>query len=150
MFVSSYSTYVNVNSSQKIDKKEPSQKEGSSFADKLSSKTIPNISVATSLPVNYISNYKALNNQQKLEQDNLQNKEKTKFTKINATVSAKDAYTDNSKVFSFLIKPKATLDQTPKIDKRLPENIQEIKEQNLRNTMVNTYISNENYHKITA
>lgn len=150
MFVSSYNTYVNVNNSQRIEKKDTPQKQGESFAQTLSSKTVPSLSLAPQLPVNYISNYKALSNQQKLQQDTEQHKEKTKFTKINATVSAKEAYTDNSKIFSFLVRPKATLDQTPKIDKKLPQEIKEIKENNLRHTMVNTYLANENYYKITA
>jgi len=150
MFVSSYSTYVNVNNSQKINKKELLKKGENSFSEQLASKPVPKVNIAKHLPVNYISNYKALNTQQKLQQETQQNLEKTKYAKINATTHAKEAYSDNSKIFSFLIKPKATLSQTQSIDKKLPKNIQEIKEKNLRQTMVNTYISNDNYFKITA
>ena len=150
MFVSSYNTYISTNNSQKIEKKESPRREESSFSVKFSPKSLPVLSTTTNLPVNYISNYKVLNNQQKLQQETSQNNEKLKFTKINAHLNATNAYTDNSKIFSLLLKPRATLDQTPHVDKKLPVEVQEIQEENLRHTMVNTYIANDNYYKITA
>lgn len=151
MYVSSFSTYINADSSRRTQNSSSQKSEGTSklFETSFDSKTLKNADTTPKFPISYISNYKALNNQQKL-QDNKQSQGRVEFVKIQTLDSAKNAYTDNSKIFSLLLKPKATLDQTPKIDKQLPQNIQNIKENNLRNTMVNTYISNDNYYKITA
>ena len=151
MYVSSFSTYINTESTAKTQQNRVSHSKSSveSFETKLLSKTVKNIDTSPKFPINYISNYKSLNNQQKL-QENPQSSEKTKFLKLEAQSEAKNAYSDNTKIFSFILPPSATLDQTPKIDKKLPQDIQEIKEKNLRNTMVNTYLSNESYYRITA
>ena len=72
------------------------------------------------------------------------------FKKISSLKSAKVAYADNSVMFSLLKKPGISLNQIPKINKTLPQNIQDVKEDNLRNNMVNTYLENDKYHLITA
>ena len=153
MYVSSYSTYINTNNSQRVQKEgnRPEVEGKSSFASKLLTPATKPLSSFSSLPVNYISNYKVLNNQQRLEESyTKQNTQKLKFSKIKAMDGAKNAYTENTKMFSFLIKPSATLNQTPKVDKRMPENSQEAKEKIMRHEMVNTYLANDNYYKITA
>ncbi len=151
MFVSSFNTYINADSMAKAhtNKVKESKSTPALFETKLLSKTVKNLDTSPKFPITYISNYKALNNQQKLR-ENPQSSEKNKFLKLEAQVEAKNAYSDNSKIFSLILAPRATLDQTPKIDKKLPQDIRDIKEKNLRHTMVNTYISNENYYKITA
>ncbi len=151
MFVSSFNTYINADSMAKThtNKVKESKSTPASFETKLLSKTVKNLDTSPKFPINYISNYKALNNQQKL-QENHQNSAKTKFLKLEAEAEAKNAYSDNSKIFSLILAPRATLDQTPRIDKELPQNIQDIKENNLRHTMLNTYIANESYYRITA
>ena len=151
MYVSSYSTYINSSSSDKVQKEKdiPQKETKSSFASKISDTPATVLNNSSKLPVNYVSNYKVLNNQQKLQEET-QNNSKLKFSKIKAFVSAKDAYSDNSKIFSLFLKPSATLDQTPKIDKKMPPKAQEAKEAIMKHTMVNTYIANDNYYKITA
>ena len=151
MYVSSFSTYINTESSTKTQKSAPSNTEKikETFNSKLLFKTVKNVDTSPKFPINYISNYKALNNQQKL-QENHQNIAKDNFLKLEMQSSAKSAYSDNSVIFSKIVPPRATLNQTPKIDKTLPKNIQNIKENNLRHIMINTYISNENYYKTTA
>ena len=151
MYVSSYSTFVNTNSSQKVQREReiPQKESKTSFASKLSPTPDKVLNNTSKLPINYVSNYKVLNNQQKLQEET-QNNSKLRFSKIKAFVSAKDAYTDNSKIFSLLVKPSATLDQTPKIDKKMPQKAQDAKEAIMKHTMVNTYIANDNYYKITA
>ena len=151
MYVSSFSTYINSESSTKTQQNRVQENKSPSelFETKLLSKTVKNVDISPKLPINYISNYKALNNQQKL-QENPQSNEKSKFLKLEAEAEAKNAYSDNSKIFSLILPPRITLNQVPRVDKELPQNIQDIKEKNLRHTMVNTYISNESYYKITA
>jgi len=151
MYVSSFNTYLNTESSTKMQQNRIQESKNSveSFKTKLLSKTVKNVDTSPKFPINYISNYKALSNQQKL-QDNLQSSEKSKFLKLEANIVAKKAYSDNSKIFSLILPPSATLDQTPRIDQRLPQHIQDLKEKNLRHTMINTYMSNENYYRVTV
>ena len=151
MYVSSFNTYISTESSTKTQQNriQESKNGANTFESKLLSKTVKNVDTSSRFPINYISNYKTLNNQQKL-QENFQNSDKTKYLKLEAEFKAKNAYNTNSKIFSLILPPRATLDQTPTIDQKLPQNIQDIKEKNLRHTMVNTYISNENYYKVSA
>jgi hypothetical protein len=57
---------------------------------------------------------------------------------------------ENSTMFPLLQKPKLTLNQTLKTDKKLPQDTQKAKESIIRRDMINTYIANDNYYKITA
>jgi len=161
MFISSYNTYIQTNTSTRNEK----QKEdggGSSFTSKLFEQPKLQLFSFTSLPVDYVQNTKSSRNKfaiekqtQKLQDsknDELYKQEKlTKKVSTQQTLqSAKTAYKDNAKLFSQIQKTKITLDQTPKVDPKLPENIQELKEQNMRRIMVNTYIQDDNYYKRTA
>jgi len=152
MFVSSYSTYIDTNRLQKSQEtqKEERKSDSSAFAKKLNLNPAKLQQSSANIPINYISDYKVLNNQQRLQQETQQNTQKLKFTKIKAFDSAKTAYSDNTKIFSLLIKPKATLNQTPRVDKKMPLNAQEAKESIMKHEMVNAYIANENYYRITA
>ncbi len=153
MFVSSYSTYISTDTTQRAqkDRTESAKTKESSFANSLNSDSKQALqSTLTSklqLPLNYISDYKVLNNQQKLQQENLKEQVTAKFTQISTLQNAKVAYADNSKMFSLFQKPKVTLNQTAKLSVNIP---QEAQEKSLRNVMINTYIANENYYKITA
>jgi len=151
MFVSSYNTYITTNptdknSAQKLEKKTSSSE---SFESRLKEYSPIESKNTQTLPINYISNYKAFSNKQKM-QDGLQDKEAQKFSKINTLNSAKDAYKENSKMFSLFLEPKITQSQTPQIDKSLPAELQSAQEKQLRHTMVNTYLANDSYYKITA
>jgi len=154
MFVSSYSTYIDTTATKRIqnEKSDASKKTASSsFESKLLQTTPKSVVLDAKLPLNYISNYKALNNQQKLQEQELaKNPAKMKFTKISSMNSAHVAYGDNSKMFSLVLRPKQTIDQTPKLDKNLPTKAQEIQGDFMKTKMINTYISNENYYRITA
>lgn len=146
MFVSSYNTYIdtsttkNTHNRRATDAKNPSD----SFSTKLQTLETSNIVLSKKLPINYISNYKAIYNRQQMDHQELtQNKAKTTFAKVSAMGNAKVAYEENAKTFSFLLKPKVTLNQTPK---ELPNT----KISSLKQSIVNTYIENDNYYKITA
>ena len=153
MFVSSYNTYIDTRSTRRpsnereVDVKKPSK----SFGTALLETAQKDVILGTKLPINYISNYKSLQTKQRLnEQTDKQNITKVKFTKLSAMSGAKVAYEDNSKMFSFLIKPKTTLNQTPKIDEKLPKDEIKGKESVMKKVMVNTYTANENYFRITS
>jgi hypothetical protein len=117
MFISSYSTYVGTTASDKIDRRgvEYSKDDSEFFKSKLSQNQIEQTNIVKNLPIDYISNYKSFNNQQKLQEQTLSQSE-MKFTQIKAMKSAKEAYEDNSKMFSLLRKPHVSLNQTPSID----------------------------------
>lgn len=151
MFVSSYSTFVGTDTQNKINnyKSESSKKESDSFKSELLKSSVIEPYTNKNLPIDYISNYKSLNNHQKLlEQEKSQ--DETKLKKLSLLNNAKNAYDENSKIFPLTKKPSLTLSQIPKIDKKEPKDIQEAKEKNLRHVMVNTYLSNDRYYQITA
>lgn len=157
MFVSSYSTFIDTSATKRIknDKDELERKPKESFSQKLIETTGKDVLLSKNLPLNYISNYKALNTKQLIEQqlqgrDEQQIKAKIKFTKLSAQSNAQVSYTDNSKMFSLRIPPKLTLSQTPKLDKKLPAETVKAKESIMKNNMINTYVANDNYYRITA
>ena len=151
MFVSSYSTYIGANNSQKFDKDRVNKSSTSTktFDSTLAKSVILEAKDTKDLSIDYISNYKSFNNKQKLGLS-LNNNDTQVYTKTKAKQSAQIAYTENSKLFSFLIKPSISLNQTPRTDKSLAQNIQDIQENNKRNEMVNTYLANDKYYQITA
>lgn len=151
MFISSYNTYIGINSSHKSQKYEDRDRSDTSepFSKAFANSTVIKPYTYTNLPVDYISNYKSLNNQQKL-QERLEEKSSQEFKKLTTSNSAKTAYEEGVKIFALSKKPPLTLSQTPQIDEKLPKETQEAKEKNLRSLMINTYISNDRYYKITA
>jgi len=153
MFVSSYNTYIDTSATQRTQKEKNNsvKKPTEPFALKLNQPLKEEITQTQKLPINYISKYKSLNTKQELQKQNLANDPaKMKFTKISSLASAQVAYGENSKLFSLLIKPKPTLNQTPKLDKQLPEDAQKAQANTMKNVMLNAYIANENYYRITA
>jgi hypothetical protein len=151
MFVSTYSTFVGSNSSNKTDSykiKEP--KDGyESFTKELYNSPIVKSHTDKNLPIDYVSNYKSFNNQQKL-QEQLQTHGELRLKQLTTTINAKAAYDGNITMFSLVRKPTPSLNQTPKIDEKLPSDVKEAKEKNLRHVMVNTYEANDRYFQITA
>ncbi len=151
VFVSSYSTYISANSSNKTNsyKTDASRESLDSFGEELSKSAIIKSHNNKNLPIDYISNYKSFNNQQKL-QEQLQTQDELRLKQLTTTINAKVAYDVNSTMFSPVRKPALTLSQTPKIDEKLPSDVKEAKEKNLRHVMVNTYSANDKYFQITA
>lgn len=151
MFVSSYSTYINANNSTKTGGSKADIYKGdlNYSSQELSKSTILESHTNKNLPINYISNYKSFNNQQKL-QEQLQTQDELTLKHLTTINSAKVAYEGNSTMFSLMRKPTLSLSQTPKIDEKLPKDVKEAKEKNLRHTMVSTYAANNKYFEITA
>ncbi len=152
MFVSSYSTYIsnNTNTDRSIKDKLDLQKEAyKPFGSSLSKAVSQNIDITKNLPIDYVSNNRTYSNKQKILEDS-KSKETEKYKKISDMKSAKTAYLDNSIMFSLLKKPSLSLRPAEAINKTLPQNIQKIVEDNLKQTMANTYIENDMYYKITA
>jgi len=167
MFVSSYNTYIQTNSSDKNTKQkvEEQNKASESFSSKLNS-TISSLNYKTSnIPISYISQSQVLNNKNELEAQSRQLKEPkekakneikeliNRYTSQNTLLNAKKSYEGNSRIFSLMKKPKVAFDQTPSLEKTLPQKppeVKEIRELNMRHKMVNTYLANENYYTVTA
>ncbi|MCD4668509.1 MAG: hypothetical protein K8R44_08010 [Sulfurimonas sp.] len=157
MFVSSYSTYVPTNTSDKVAKQKVYKADDKLKAfDSALKEDTSNIDFKKSnLPVDYISKKQVLHNKQQLNivENSSQRKTKNltkKFDLQNSLINADSAYKSNLKMFSLLKKPHATIDQTPNIQNTLPKEPMDIKELNMRHIMVNTYIANDNYYKVTA
>ena len=151
MYISSYNTYITANSTNNKEKvrTEESSKSSLKFSQKLSSQITEVIDTNSNLPVNYISKYKVLSNQQRLRDETF-NTQRAKFSKTKALVTSKNAYLEGSKIFPIALKTAITINQTPQIDKKMSKNAQDAKEQIMKHKMVNTYIANDNYYKITA
>ncbi len=151
MFVSSYSTYVQTDSTNKSrDFKANELKKESFFLSEIASNE-PAFAPRNekSLPIDYVSSYKSFQNQQKL-QEQLQGQDGFTLKSLNTLANAKNAYEESTRKFSLAKKPTISLDLTPKIDTTLPQEAKEAKVKTLRQTMVNTYLANDRYYHITA
>lgn len=151
MFVSTYSTYISSGTSNKTDSYRVGQSGDAeySFSKELSNSTVLKSHTNKSLPIDYISNYKSFRNKQKLSEE-LPNSDEMKLKQLTVINNAKTAYEANITMFSLVKKPSALLNQTQKIDEKLPREVKEIKEKNLRQAMINTYTANNRYYEITA
>lgn len=138
MFVSSYNTYINPNTidkNSKVDAKLPANK--NSFKSSLQEISDVKLANISALPINYIKTTQILKNRQKLD-DNSPSKELKSAKSISALNSSKIAYDDNSKMFSLIKKPQIPLAQTAANNLTLKQSI------------VNSYIADDRYHKITS
>lgn len=147
MFVGSYSTYIDTATTKNTPHRRVDDAKKSSdvsFRNKLQTLESGTLVATQKLPINYISNYKALYNRQQMQHQELtNNRAKTTFDKVSAMGKAQVAYRENATTFSLFIKPKITLTPVPK---ELPKT----KASPIKQAMINTYIANENYYKITA
>ena len=152
MFVSAYSTYVSTNTDKLNNKsKVDAQKIDTKSFSKLLSKSPTLLAYDTkNIPINYISNYKSFANKQKLLGTETKSKDEDKFKKMSDKTNAKTSYETNSHMFSLVSIPKKPINQIAKTSENYPQNIQDIKEQNTRHKMVNTYLSNDKYYQVTA
>lgn len=148
MFVSSYNTYVQTNTTDKTNrtKEVPKVSDAKSFALKLLHTSQITQAKLSNTPINYIDNSKIFNNRQKLQQ-NIESKKELisadKFNRFNSFKSSKIAYSDNSTIFSIVAKPKNSLSK---------ENISghEFSKQKAKISAINTYLQNNRYYQITA
>ena len=146
MFVRSYMTYISPYTSTKTtpQREESSPKKTNSFSletkkEYTSSQT--NLK-QVSLKESYLPSYAIFRQQQS-------NKDLNKFEAIKNYQDAKVAYKENSFMYSLAQKPKIVIGGT-KIDLQLPKEAQEAKTSLSKKEMVNTYVENENYYRITA
>ena len=151
MFVSSYSTYVQTDSTNKSRDFKTNEFKRDSFSLSETASNEPAFAPRDekSLPIDYVSNYKSFQNQQKL-QEQLQGQDGFTLKGLNTLANAKNAYEESAKKFSLAKKPTFALDLTPKIDVTMPQETKEAKVKTLRQTMVNTYLANDRYYRITA
>jgi hypothetical protein len=150
MFISSYSTYIDTSKTTRLkkDRDEKDKPFSANFSKELS-KSIITPRTVKSFPIDYVSNYQTFRNQQKLNY-NFKNQDLAKFVKTSKQLNAQTSYKQNSKMFSLVLKPLGTLNQTHKINTILPNNLQELKKQFTRKDMISTYTSNVSYFNITA
>jgi hypothetical protein len=156
MFVSSYSTYIQTNASNKnVRQKESEYENRSAFSSKLYEKTPAVATNGASLPVDYIAKnnnfYTKLFLENHQDQQSAQTKELThKFIDQSTLQDAKKAYTQAPKMTSLFRETFLALDKTQLEEAKPSQNTQDFKDAKMRKLMINTYIANENYYKITA
>lgn len=147
MFVSSYNIYTPPKHTNKAQESATYTKEDrNDYKSSFSQEMQKAAASSKQLPINYISNYKALNNQQLLQQQSQLTQEysKTKFSKINKINNAQKAYSENTTSFSFIQKPKIALTQEIRQLKHI------VPTPALKQKFISTYIANDNYYKVTA
>ena len=151
MFVSSYNTYVQTDSTNKSREFKANDLKKDSFFLSETASNEPAFALRDekSLPIDYVSSYKSFQNQQKL-QEQLQGQDSFTLKGLNTLANAKNAYEESTKKFSLAKKPTFALDLTPKIDTSMPQETKEAKVETLRQMMVNTYLANDRYYRITA
>ncbi len=154
MFVSAYSTYLNTNSVNKTAKERDTSLPTKPFSLNETLKSgLSTSKLLQDTPVNYLSHNKIISTKQRIYQQLEQNsaqKNIEKFTNINSQIHAPTSYTENTKMFPLTLRDQLTLKGKDPVDKTLPKELQELKESNLKTLMVNTYIANDKYYKITA
>ena len=159
MYVASYNTYIApLNVSEQTEfKKTEKGRESSTFA--LETKPDAPFLKPSTLPVDYVAKnsgfwqkYELQRQMQEQQKQGEKFQDATQlFTRASTLQHAKEVYTHPLKTFSLYPKPHAkAIDQTPKIDERLSPQAHEFKELQMRRTMINTYVANDTYYKITA
>ena len=151
MFVSSYSTYVQTDSTNKSRDFKTNEFKRDSFSLSETASNEPAFAPRDekSLPIDYVSSYKSFQNQQKL-QEQLQGRDIFAQRELYTLANAKNAYEESAKKFSLGKKPAIALSLTPKIDTTMPPDVTDAKVKTLRQTMVETYIANDRYYHVRA
>jgi len=142
MFIASYATYVPTVSTAKINSAK--EKDFTPKTDISADKKSTPEKIETPLGLNKtISSY------------NLYNKEKNRnldlYEKIKKFQNAQTAYKETTQPFSSMRKPKAPQQNSfSTLNLTLPQEAKNAQESLLKTKMVNTYIENDNYYKVTA
>jgi len=145
MYIASYVTYIpTLTSTTNTQKNESSVSRSSSFSlDKKQTTQTQQNEIKNPLPKQkYLPNYNFLRQQTSY-------KDLDTFGKVKNYQDAKTAYAENSRMYSLAQKPKNIISGT-KVDLQLPKEAIEAKESLSKKEMINTYIENERYYKVTA
>lgn len=156
MFVSSYSTYIQTNTENKnVRQREAASSNTSTFSTKLYEEVPPELNTRASLPVDYIAKnnnfYTKLFLAKNQDEQSNQTTELThKYIDQTTLQDAKKAYTQTPKMPSLFRDTFLSFDKTPLVESKPAPATQEFKNAKMRKLMINTYIANDNYYKITA
>ena len=150
MFVSSYNTYIHTNTTDKTakNKENAGSSSSKSFQSQLLNTSQTPKPQTNTTPINYVESPKAFQNKQKLQQ-NIESKNElanvNKFNTVSSVKTAQVAYTNNSKIFSLVAKPKPSLPATQNITRE-----DEFSKLKAKFSAINTYLLNDKYYRITA
>jgi len=147
MFIRSYATYISPYPATKktnFQKEENSVKNTTPFNLQKEAQTqAQQTDVSKSLQKEPVLSSYTIFQQQK------SNKDLQKFNSIKSYKDAKVAYKENSFMYSLAQKPKNVIGGQ-QVDLQLPKEAQTLKESLSKREMINTYVENENYYRITA
>jgi len=146
MYVSSYNSYIPNISSSKTDSKEKKESKEIESSNSFSIEKGRRSSLdEKNLPVkqNYQTQYNYF-------RDRTSYKEFDTFDKIKKYNNAKEAYTENARLFSLTQKPKAVIGNITLPDRHLSKEVQETKAKLTKQKLINIYVENDNYYKVTA
>lgn len=155
MFVSTYSTYIQPNRIEKERQERldisKEQKRLFPFSQMHLDASKSEALLAKKFPVDYVSSFKALFNQNRLQQSGsfLQEEQKN-FTQTLTRQHAQEAYLQNAAPFLLSKRPKLTLSQTPSLSMSDNSPLTQGKLKALRVKMIETYEQNDLYFKRSA
>jgi len=156
MYVSSYATYIHNDLKSKLQITSAKESDNS-FVKRLDKKSneefslpLRKQSIYTQLPLNYVSVYKALNNQLKLKNQTLLSDQSEVVQKSKKEQVAQKIYSENKNMITNIAKPKPALQSFPIINTKLPLSSMNAQEKIAKIKMINTYVSNENYYRAIA
>ncbi|MBD3824616.1 MAG: hypothetical protein IE916_08930, partial [Epsilonproteobacteria bacterium] len=163
MFISTYATYLNTQIVPKNERiKESSSTERFNLPRRgVADAAVQKSSAYTELPVNYISDFKALSNKFLVAKSLYQKEEGATASKQkepleeyrsrDTQIKAQSSYEDNQLFFTqWMPQLRHTLDQTPKIEMGVPKELQLSQERQLRQAMISTYVANDRYYQRTV
>ena len=144
MYVSSFNTYVQPNSSKESLKSKFDFSKKGSFENEIQKEIPAKERALKNLPVDYVAKNRNFSSKLELQAYNAELKKSTQeFTQRKTAQNAKVAYEENSKVSFLFQKADVTIGHAPTFDST-------IREKNSRSLMVNTYLQNDRYYQITA
>jgi hypothetical protein len=156
MFVSSYSTYIQTNSDSKsVKNRDAAYANSSNSTSKVYEQSVPDSPKKASFAVDYIAKnnsfYTKLFLEKNQDEQSNQTKELThKFIDQSTLQDAKKAYTQVPKMTSLFRETFIALNKMQQTESKPAQSSQDFKETKMRKLMINTYIANDNYYKITA
>jgi len=151
MYIRSYSTYISAYTQNKTN---PSKEDSNSNIKKTTSFNLEKAQQDLILVKNKENNFTKSLQENHIPTSTIfrqqkENKDLNTFTEIKKYQNAQLAYSENATLYSLAQKPKRVIGSI-KIDLQLPQEAQVAKASLSKKDMINTYLENENYYRITA
>lgn len=156
MFVSSYATYLQIPSSNKETKQRDNDAKSSlELGLKAAPKNLQELIQKPSAQIDYISRsntfYTKLFLEQHVDAQSKETKElSNRFTMQTVMQEAKSAYEQVPKATSLFKEALESFTKSKELDEKIETPLQELQTKNMKELMINTYKTNQNYYTRSA